>query len=161
MELTKRQKPRTRALKVLTIKLCIILLTTVVCVLPQSAAAASEDIKTGVVADATANITFDQKDRDRQSSVSPFPDNNKSVNASEGEINKNRSGGGDNQYANISTVSNNANAPKDQDTTTIKATTTTTTTTAAPLIPPATVSAAIAQMNSSQTSKMKGKIIIR
>lgn len=141
-------------------KLCILIsAATFACVLllPQPVqAAASEDNKSGVVADSTANFTYDQKDRDRLTSVSPFPDNN---NAPLGADNKSPAAGADSSHiSNISTISNGSEGKEDLNATT---TTTTTTTTVAPLIPAATVVAAIAQMNSSTSSKKKGQIIIR
>lgn len=153
MELNKRQKPQ-RALQMYTIKLCILIIATAfACVLPQPVhtAAATEDNKSGLVADGLANLTNDQKDRDRLSSVSPFPDNHPPLADSGNKTLSPESG----HISNISTISNGNDLKE------VLNVTTTTTTTAAPLIPPATVNAAIAQMNSSASGKKKGQIIIR
>lgn len=147
----KRQKPR--LLLLISMKLCIIIAATFIGVLlPQPVWAANEDNKSGdTVADSTGNITNDQKDRDRLTSVSPFPDNTAPL-----DYNKTQAADGS-PFSNISTITNNSSG---NDTKEVQSTTTTTST-AAPLIPPATVNAAIAQMNSSSNSKKKGQIIIR
>lgn len=149
----KRQKPR--VLPLISMKLCIIIAATFIgVILPQPVRAANEDNKSGdTVADSTGNITNDQKDRDRLTSVSPFPDNTAPL-----DYNKTQTAGADGSpFSNISTITNNSSG---NDTKEVQSTTTTTST-AAPLIPPATVNAAIAQMNSSSNSKKKGQIIIR
>lgn len=147
----KRQVPR--VLKTtFTTKLCIL----IVVLATAFTTVTTEDSKqSGLVGDSLANFTYDQKDRDRLTSVSPFPDNNAPPVA---DTNKTQSTADGSHIANISTITNNS--ASGNETKEVQATTTTTTT-PAPLIPPATVNAAIAQMNSSTSSKKKGQIIIR
>lgn len=147
----KRQVPR--VLKTtFTTKLCILIIV----LATAFTMVTTEDSKqSGLVGDSLANFTYDQKDRDRLTSVSPFPDNNAPPVA---DTNKTQSTADGSHIANISTITNNS--ASGNDTKEVQATTTTTTT-PAPLIPPATVNAAIAQMNSSTSSKKKGQIIIR
>lgn len=153
MATIKRKVPR--VLKTtFTTKLCIL----IIILATAFTSVSTEDSKqSGLVGDSLANFTNDQKDRDRLSSVSPFPDNNA---PSVADTNKTQSTADGSHIANISTITNNSasgNETKEVQSTT----TTTTTTTPAPLIPPATVNASIAQMNSSTSSKKKGQIIIR
>lgn len=153
MATIKRKVPR--VLKTtFTTKLCIL----IIILATAFTSVSTEDSKqSGLVGDSLANFTNDQKDRDRLSSVSPFPDNNA---PSVADTNKTQSTADGSHIANISTITNNS--ASGNETKEVQATTTTTTTTTpAPLIPPATVNASIAQMNSSTSSKKKGQIIIR
>lgn len=142
-----RRRRRQRVLKSVTVPLCIIIILVAVPTI------ASDD-KSGVVADSTG---YAIKDRDRLTSVFPFGEENSSssfVNSTQ-------------LVANISTLMNKpenadgdgSKSPEVPTTSTTTAAPTTTTVPPEPLIPPATVNANIALMNSG--SKKKGQIIIR